>query len=158
MKDMDGYLKKRLYPSENEPQKDSFNFDKNHLHSEEINQIKEIFKTYPDCVSTPLNPLGRFKLFQSGIFLVPGKNAARAKRNIAWHKAKPDIERLVKLGVIETNLSDNVDNIANIVLVSKSQRLTKGDKAEEKKRQREGKKEVKEERDVTKDKEKARRK
>ena len=47
--------------------------------------------------------------------------------------------------MIEENTSHIVDSRANVVLVSKSQRLTKGDKAEARKKQKEESKE----RDVT---------
>ena len=70
---------------------------------------------------------------------MPGRTSAQPKRAIAWEKAHPYMERILKLGVIEENTSHHVDNIATIVLVSKSQRLTKGDKADAKRRQKKDK-------------------
>ena len=84
-KDINDYDKRRLYPSESEPQHNQFNFEKDHLHSTEVQQIQDIFKRYQECVYTPSNPIGRFKLFQLGTSLMPGKNVAQPKRNIAWH-------------------------------------------------------------------------
>ena len=39
------------------PNLDPFHFDHKHLQVEKVQQIKEIFRKYPSCVSTPDNPL-----------------------------------------------------------------------------------------------------
>ena len=91
-REIDDYIQRRLYISESESKTDPFHFDNTHLQSPEIQQIRQIFQKYPRCVSTPDNPLGKFKLFQAGISLMPGRISAQTQENnsmwesLPWHR------------------------------------------------------------------------
>merc|ERR1711867_191962 len=62
------------------------------------------------------------------------KDAMQAKRKVNFSLAAPAIEKMKENGTIRRNDSNNISNICNLVIVSKTERLTKADKFELKKK------------------------
>ena len=116
---------------------DPYDFEKKHLTLEQVSYLKNIIGCHKEAISTPENPLGSYKLFQASINLFPGKKSIQAKRQINYDLISADINRMESLVIIAQNYSNNLDCLANLVIVSKSSRLCKADKFLEKQVKRE---------------------
>ena len=116
---------------------DPYDFEKEHLTLEQVSYLKNIIGCHKEAISTPENPLGSYKLFQASINLFPGKKPIQAKRQINYDLISADINRMESLGIIAQNYSNNLDCLANLVIVLKSSRLCKADKFLEKQVKRE---------------------
>ena len=92
---------------------------------------------YPSVSSTEADPLGEFCLFKVSADSRTIRDATPARRKINYDLAKPPVERMEKLGIISRNDSDRIPNICNLIIVSKTDRLTNADKHEIKKKARE---------------------
>ena len=63
---------------------------------------------------------------------MPGKDVTQHKRSTNWSLAEQDINNMLDLGIVSENLSNDVSDIANLLVVSKTSRLTRADKQEKK--------------------------
>ena len=129
------FLQKRIYlPQASEDKIDPFKFEDSHMSNEQSTFKKNIFSSHKSAISTPSSPLGSFKLFQATVQLFPGKKSVQHKRTMNFDLINEDIQRMITLGIISENMSNDLDTLANLVIVSKSARLCKADKYVEKNR------------------------
>ena len=133
---IDKYVTKKLYLPQkqiNPPTSDQWKTNNNHLTNEQLETLTSFIDKYDKAISTPDNPIGKFNLFQININLMPGKDVTQHKRNTNWNLAEKDVNNMLDLGIVSENLSNNVSDIANLLVVSKTSRLTRADKHEKKK-------------------------
>ena len=132
---IDKYVTNKLYI----PQKEDNTYPTNqwktnnsHLTTEQLELLTSFINRYDQAISKPDNPLGKFNLFQININLMPGKDVTQHKRSTNWSLAEQDINNMLDLGIVSENLSNDVSDIANLLVVSKTSRLTRADKHEKK--------------------------
>ena len=129
-------MNKQLFPCpvlEEEKSNHSWKENNTHLSQEQMQKVEELLRKHPDVPATPSAPLGRFNLFQISADVKTTQDATQHKRKVSFELAQPANERMEKLKIIRRNDSDYIPNIANLVVVSKTERLTKADKFELKK-------------------------
>ena len=132
---VDKYVTNKLYI----PQKEDNTYPTNqwktnnsHLTTEQLELLTSFINRYDQAISKPDNSLGKFNLFQININLMPGKDVTQHKRSRNWSLAEQDINNMLDLGIVSENLSNDVSDIANLLVVSKTSRLTRADKQEKK--------------------------
>ena len=135
--DTNNYMDKQLFPC---PSEEKSKYDKcwkennKHLSPDQIKKVEKLLRDHPDVPATSAAPLGKFKLFQISADIRMVRNATQAKRKVNFELAEPAVERMEKVGIVRRNDSNNISNICNLVIVSKTERLTKADKFELKKK------------------------
>ena len=135
-KEVQDFLDKKLFkcPYEEKQEKNkTWQQNNEHLSPEHRLVIEELIQMHPDISATDEKPLGCFKLFKICADVKLIKDASQVKRKVDFALARPCIQRMCDLQIIRRNDSSRIDNPCNLVLVSKTSRLSKADVFERKK-------------------------
>merc|ERR1711954_343526 len=130
---VDKYVTNKLYIPQKEDNiypTNHWKTNNSHLTIEQLKLITSFINKYDQAISKPDNPLGKFNLFQININLMPGKDVTQHKSNTNCSLAEKHINNMLDLGIVSENLSNDVSDIANLLVVSKTSRLTRADKQE----------------------------